>query len=493
MAVSHNNINRDLAELRFRPLGDGILLTNDLGRWLFVSKEEFEAVLNGGDALDPELRKRLDQKGFLKTRGYVGRAVNVLRQRNEFLEAGPNLHIMILTLRCNYTCLYCHASREPMSSTEFDMPIERAKRVVDTIFQTSSRAINIEFQGGEPLVAWDVLEAVVLYAENKNKEIGKDLAFTLVTNLSLMDEKKLAFLLDHNVYVCTSIDGPSELHERNRLFGGGSSYDMTVRWIDRFHEAYIKRGYDLDLFHVDALMTTTAYSLPLHKEIVDEYVKLGLKSIHMRPLNPFGFVQKTWDKIGYSAEQFAEFYNRSLDYILELNGKGVELIERMAAIYLTRILTDRDPNYMELRSPCGAGIGQIAYNYDGQVFTCDEGRMMAQMGDDIFRMGDVEKDEYSQLMESDAVRTLVLASVQDGIPHCATCVYKPYCGVCPIYNYATQGDLFGQMPNNGRCKLAMAGFDRLFTLLKQGDEQIDSIFEKWTTTRVRQIDACDPC
>ena len=48
-----------------------------------------------------------------------------------------------------------------------------------------------------------------------------------------------------------------------------------------------------------------------------------------------------------------------------------------------------DPNYLDIRSPCGAGIGQIAYSYDGKIYTCDEGRMLGGMGDDIFCIGNV--------------------------------------------------------------------------------------------------------
>ena len=44
---------------------------------------------------------------------------------------------------------------------------------------------------------------------------------------------------------------------------------------------------------------------------------------------------------------------------------------------------------MELRSPCGAGVGQMGYNFDGKVYTCDEGRMIGRMGDPIFEIGDV--------------------------------------------------------------------------------------------------------
>lgn len=492
MVISPKNIDKNLADLRFRRVGDRVLVTNDIGRFLWLTEEQFAQMLSGEVGVDSDLYQTLRQKEFIKDRAYASRAADIYARRNEFLNGGPNLHIMILTLRCNYTCQYCHASREPMSRTEFDMDRETAEKVVDLIFQTTSPAVNIEFQGGEPLANWEVLRHVVDYAEAKNKEAGKDLAFTLVTNLSLMDDEKLAFLVDHNVYVCTSIDGPREVHEFNRIYTKGSSYDLTVKWIERFHEEYKKRGFNLDVFHVDALMTTTNKSLGLWKEIVDEYIRLGLKSIHLRPLNPFGFVTKTWEKIGYSAEEFAEFYNKAFGYIMELNLKGVEIIERMAAIYLTRILSDRDPNYMELRSPCGAGIGQIAYNYNGRVFTCDEGRMMAQMGDDMFQMGEVGKDSYQELIESDAVRTLVLASVQDGIPLCSDCAYKPYCGVCPIYNYSTQGDLFGQMPTNARCKGLLANFDNLFSYIGQNDPDINRIFERWTTVKARQLDACDP-
>ncbi|GAI20134.1 unnamed protein product, partial [marine sediment metagenome] len=39
------------------------------------------------------------------------------------------------------------------------------------------------------------------------------------------------------------------------------------------------------------MVTTTRDSLPLWKGIVDEYVKLGARDIHLRPLNPFGMAK----------------------------------------------------------------------------------------------------------------------------------------------------------------------------------------------------------
>ncbi len=492
MVVNPKKLNPNLGFFRFRNLGEQVLITNDIGRFLLLTHDEFDQMLSGTSESGSALYQRLLRQDFMRHRDMVNRMSEIYRYRYDYLDAGPTLHIMIITLRCNYTCQYCHASREPMGKHEFDMSIETARKVVDLIFETTNEAINIEFQGGEPLANWDVLKFVVEYATEKNKQANKDLAFTLVSNLSLMDEEKMAYLIEHEVYMCTSLDGPRDLHEHNRICTADSSYDQTVNWIRKFQVEYLKRGFNPDTFHVDALMTTTRQSLPLWKEIIDEYVDLGLKSIHFRSLNPFGFVKKTWNKIGYSADEFIDFYKKAFDYIIELNLNGVEMIERAASIHLTKILTDRDPNYMEQRSPCGAGIGQVAYNYNGQVFTCDEGRMMAHMGDDLFLMGDVQTDSYQQLMESEPVRSLVMASIQDGLPLCSECAYMPYCGVCPIYNYSTQGDIFGQMPNNDRCKVAMAMFDHLFEYIAKNDPKINEIFGRWITLKIRQVDACDP-
>jgi hypothetical protein len=61
-----------------------------------------------------------------------------------------------------------------------------------------------------------------------------------------------------------------------------------------------------------------------------------------------------------------------MKYIVEINKKGTLFKESISSIYLSKILTDRDPNYRDERSPCGAGIGQVAYNFDGKIYSCDE-------------------------------------------------------------------------------------------------------------------------
>jgi uncharacterized protein len=470
---------------RFKRLGDRVLLTNDLGNYLFVSADDFDGLVTGRLPEGHELRQTLASGGFLIPYLDVEGAVQRYRRRNCFVGAPPFLHIVIPTLRCNTSCVYCHAGRAPMSDRSTDMSLRTAKDVVDMIFRTPSRDLSIEFQGGEPLANFEAVKFIIEYAEEMNRAEKRALQFLLVTNLSLMDEKKMKFLLDHDVLMCTSIDGPRDLHDAARRLPGGSSYDRALRWIERIHGEYRKLGRDLDLWHVDALLTTSRESLGRAKEIVDTYVSLGIKTLHVRPLNPMGFATKSWRLHGYSAEEFMDFYREALDYIVELNKRGVEIIERGAALFLARILSDDDPGYVDLRSPCGAGVGQLAYASDGSVYTCDEGRMVARMGDDVFRIGEARSMTYDDILENETVRSIGIASLLDALPGCRRCVYQPYCGVCPVYNYVCQGSIFGQQPTNDRCRINRWTLDHLFTLLDRDGEAVKKIFERWIIQKPR--------
>jgi radical SAM protein with 4Fe4S-binding SPASM domain len=170
----------------------------------------------------------------------------------------------------------------------------------------------------------------------------------------------------------------------------------------------------------------------------------------------------------------------------------VEILERFAAIFLTKILGGLDPNFLDIRSPCGAGIGQIAYNYDGKVFTCDEGRMLHEMGDSTFLLGDVSpsgdttaRSNYRDMMTHETVRALAIASNLDAQPDCVNCTYQPYCGVCPVHNHKTQGSIFGRMRESSLCAVHKGIQDYLFSKIGGGDPETLEILQRWTTVRDR--------
>lgn len=463
------------------------IVTNDAGEWSILSDTEFDDLLAGKLTAEHPRYQELQGKGFVRQELDAELMATKVRRKKRFLGQGPHLHIIIATLRCNQSCKYCHASRTDMDRVDTDMSMETAKGAVDLAMQSTSPYINFEFTGGEPTVNMPVVKFVIEYSREKNRYERKSVDHSIVTNMTYMTEENAEWLLANNVWVCTSLDGPEDIHNWNRAWRkGGSAYDNVIRWIKYFNRRYIEMGLDPELYHVDALMTTTRKTLASWKELVDLYVSLGIRNIHIRPLNPFGFAQKTWRVIGYTMGEYLEFYGKVLDYILELNRQGIQIMEGTAATFLKKILTPDDPNFVDIRSPIGSGTGQIAYSYDGKIYPSDEGRMVAGMGNDFFLIGKVGESSYQDVVNHPTNRALALASILDGLPQCNNCWNAPFCGVRPLHNYMNDGDLFGQRPKTPKCKehltIARLLLDRLD---KDEDGTIETTFRRWVVDRPR--------
>lgn len=461
--------NLDLpAYFNWRRLKAGVLVTGDLGGWALLKPAQFR-LFAGGKLKSGPAYEALSQAGLLRSRLDFDTLFTNWRDSNEYLRLGPGLHIMVLTEKCNHSCVYCQAG----SGAGRDMSLATARRAVDFAFSAPVDGLTIEFQGGEPLVNWPALKETVLYARKKAVKTGKELALALVSNFSLMDAGKADFIVENDISLCTSLDGPADLHNANRKFSGGDSHARTVKWIKYFQE---RRGVEPP-GGPSALLTVTRASLGRAREIVDEYARLKLPYVFIRPLSPMGSALERWDEIGYTPEEFLEFYREGLDRVLELNRRGVPIKEKTAFLAVKKIIGSHDNKYVDLRCPCGAGLGQLAYDCDGGIYTCDEGRMLARGGDRSFRLGGLAKDTYRRAINSEPVKACAIASSLDLHPSCARCAYRPYCGVCPAYNQAAQGGFWGAMPSNGRCGAMRGVFDRVFE--KLSDKAVFGVFEDW--------------
>ncbi len=470
--------HKNLAHFRFKKLGGEYLLTNEVGEHVFLRAMEFKNFIEGDLKENSEIYKELAKKSFIKSKIDLNKISSQYAKKKFFLFSGPSLHIFAVTLRCDNKCLYCHASAQTMRKEKVDMDIDTARKALDLVFASPNQYIAIEFQGGEPLANWAVVEFVIQEARKRNRKAKKNLEFRLVSNFNLMTEAKLRYLIENKVSLAVSLDGPEKLHNKNRpkIEGAGkNNHTNVVRWTKRINRIFSKARKG-NKQGVRGLVTVSRHSLPYPKEIVDEYVKLKFRRIFLHPLNPFGFSKLAWGKIGYSPAEYLTFYKKALEYIIELNLKGIDFRERTAMVFLEKILGKYDPNMTENRAPCGAGIGQLAYDHDGKVYTCDEGRMLSAMGDGNFQIGNVD-DRYISLIDNAVVKTCASASCLNGNPGCNECAYLPYCGVCPIYNYMEQGNIFGQMPTNDRCKISRGILDHLFE--KMQDEKVKNIFENW--------------
>ena len=460
-----------------RDSGD-YLLTNEVGEYLVLTPDKFWAFTTHQATPQDSYYLDLKAKHFLTDRqssAHMDLLASKYRTKKSFLDGFTKLHIFVTSLRCNQSCPYCQVSRQGSDADKgvFDMSPEVLRRSVKLMLSSPAPHITMEFQGGEPLVNFDLVKDAIHVSRSLNQNIGKKIDYVLCTNLSMLNDAHLDFCKENNLLISTSLDGPEFLHDKNRpMINGKASHAVVTRNIRRAQEA-------LGVQAVSALMTTTKNSLHYPKEIVDEYLRMNLGSLFVRDLNPFGFAVKTVASIGYGVEEFIQFYKEILDYIISINRDGRTFSEAYASMILTKMLTPWAIGFVDLQSPSGAGIGVVLYNYDGNVYASDEGRMLAEVGDYTFRLGNVLEDTYEDIFFGDTMQRIAGASCNEALAGCSDCAYQTYCGADPVRHYRTQGDIFGNRAGSTYCRKNMAIIKHLFDLVIEGDRDLERIFWAW--------------
>ena len=456
---------------------DEVLAVNEVGEFLFLPTDAFQRFV--AHELPPgcDLYDDLKAKHFLAD-SELDVPIELLatqwRTRRRFLEGFTRLHLFVVTLRCDHSCRYCQVSRVTQDRSRFDMSEAVAERAIDLVFRSPAPSFKVELQGGEPLLAFDRVRHIVERVEARAQAEGRQVQFVVASSLSPLTDDMLRFLADHDVLVSTSLDGPAALHNANRPRGGEDGHALVVRNIARVREAL---GHD----RVSAVMTTTARSLARPGEIVDEYVRLGFDAIFLRAISPYGFAMRTGEALRYETDQFLDFYRTALHHVIELNRGGTDFVEVYAQILLRKVLTPFATGYVDLQSPAGTGIGAVAYNYDGDVYASDESRMLAEMGDRTFRLGNVLRDAYPEIFAGPVMQALVAGSVLESLPGCTECAFLPYCGADPVFHWRTQGDIVGHRPTSAFCTKNMAILRHLFDLLRHGDDFVRDLLTSWAT------------
>ena len=444
------------------------LITLDDGRFLFVNKSIFRA-FKKGKIFDSHTFNLAKEKGLIITPDNINQVVENIKERYQFLKNGTSLHIVIPTTRCTLECPYCFA--EPQKITDdpniYDMDEETAKKTIRYIMNSPCRANTIEFTGGEPTARFDLVKLMVEYAEELNREYKKDLRFSIVTNLSMMNEEIADFLIQHNVGICTSLDGPEEVNDKNRVIAGAKgkkigTFKSVKYWIERINQKFKEKGINKK---VNALMTITRYSFDYYKEILDLYAQLGIYHVDIRAMMYIGNATVDANNPNeYNYEEFKEFYKNCLNYIDELQKQGIPMEDRMSELYKKKIYENKPTYHVDFESPWGAGTGSLTYSPQGDIYACHE-----SIGKEEFKLGSIHQHSWRDLFNTKELSSTVLTSMLESNPLCDRCVYKPYCGTSPIEN------LFSQKKFHFNPYNTMKHHETIFHCEKNFNEELENI------------------
>lgn len=412
----------------------------DSGDWLFLRREEIHALQHGSFAGD--LRVRLERAFVVLTPGNFDEYCQRIAARNFFLKEGPTLHILVVTRECNLSCIYCQASSGPGAKGR--MLPATARAAIERAFETPARSLIVEFQGGEPLLNLEAIQAAIERGNELGRETGKRIEYSLISNFTeVVTEDAVRYLIGNRVSLCASLDGPRELHDQNRNRSGcfdriRENIDLCRRIWDSLHESPFK---------MRALLTTTRSSLARQREIVDTYVECGIDLLSIRPVTPIGRGRSQRRELAYDAAEFLSFWQDVIEEVLRRRSEGIDLRETHLELFLQKLFAN-ETGHMDIRSPCGAAIGQVVYDFDGGIYTCDEGRMLK---DGRFRLGDLS-EPLARTVSSVKAREVLDASIAEQY-WCDFCAFKPFCGVCPVLHQVSNGDVVGNPVGERRCAI----------------------------------------
>ncbi|MCK4555254.1 MAG: SPASM domain-containing protein [Candidatus Aenigmarchaeota archaeon] len=439
-------------------LGSKYLVTTRHGGFAFLSREEYDVLFRGTFTENDELFKKLNNVGILISKENIKNIIFSFEKQLAYFLA-PKAYMINLSNECNLMCKYCHANATPDNAET--MAEEIMDKTIKFMASSPAKGFYIEFQGGEPLAKFNGIKKFMKKLNASANETGKKIiSAVIVSNMTLMTEEIAKFIIENNIGICSSLDGPKELHDLQRQYVDGSgSYDLVTKWL-----AYLKDHKKT----VNILPTITSYSIKFGaKKIVDEYVKLGARRVMFRPVYCVGRGKANKKELAVPAEEFVRFWKESIDYMVELTEKGTLTYDSQIQSML-RNMTGFPRSYMCMRMPCGAGISQASISPDGTIFPCDLAKTMPDLA-----LGNVNEsylDVFSRAIP-------MYARTAEANPLCDTCAFSAYCGICYSRTYATFRDIIPRTPVSFECKVNKAMFTYLFEKLQ--DERYKKVFEQW--------------
>jgi len=121
------------------------------------------------------------------------------------------------TKSCQLRCRYCYFGVKSCEKADVEKIVKAVQNIIEATDEKLNR-ISVSYMGGEPTLAWPKIKQINkrLRAILSKQEITYSWGMT--SNLVDFNRKKADYLISEKAGVLCSIDGPSDIHNKNRPF-----------------------------------------------------------------------------------------------------------------------------------------------------------------------------------------------------------------------------------------------------------------------------------
>ena len=307
--------------------------------------------------------------------------------------------IIMATNACNLRCKYCYEANKSAPS----MMVDRIQQKIASELSRQNEPYNhfvINFHGGEPFLVFDKIKEIVKWADESFP--NDSISYTTTTNGTILNDDIRAWLIANKkrFIPVLSIDGPKEIHNRNRT----DSFDKID--LDFFRTNWPQQGvkmtvcpntisdmfnsfkylYDIGFYPNPTLAKGVEWNLSIHLPIYAKELKKLINFYIANSKVPPGQL------LNLPLHKFSE------DFV----SKGI--------------------------NSCGAGFDTIAFDIYGNRYPCQA--FIADL-----------KKQYDAATMDDIFRKLGQNCHLKISPKCSGCPIISACSSCYATNYVNRGDM----------------------------------------------------
>jgi uncharacterized protein len=354
------------------------------------------------------------------------RSLNEVVSEDQVLRNLANVSSLLLEITddCNLRCRYCVYSgkfHDRRNHGKKKMSWSTAKSAIEYFFnwmmehknlRTAPYFISIGFYGGEALLNFDLFHKAVDYSRYMYKKqivpVGfKDtkIGFGLTTNGVLLDDEKIDYFVQNDFNLTISIDGPKEIHDRNKGKGNFGKLIAIIKTLKENFPGFYKDKVSFSIVYdkdTDLQEVRDFFSMPLFEDsrsLFFGYVTEHFSDIpyRMNGLNEKEVIYSIFEKIK-KKKSLSKIENGIISHYLEFS--------------LTHIGTKNS-----FGAYCTLGSKKIFARVNGDFLGCEK-------MSDSFKIGSIHNGfDIERIME-------IEKEWREKTKDCVNCIIQGCCHAC---------------------------------------------------------------
>jgi len=332
--------------------------------------------------------------------------------------------VLNITENCNLRCKYCIFGKSYPSVKGYSkrfMKREIALRAIKYFLERVKNNIpTISFYGGEPMLRFNDIIAIIDTV--KNKIYKKKLFFIIDTNATLLNEEKIKKLVKRGVGIQISLDGPSQVHDFNRVNKNNKGTFQKVygliKYIYKEFPIYYK-----EKVYFQITLTPLIDLKEVYKFFTSELFTNNVIHITFLDMQEYNTYMKK-----YGSESRENIFKKSIkelkDQFMNKLSKGIKPDNFLWQLFGQRLMDihlllgrQSKSNAIPLNGNCLPGLRKLYVDVEGKFYPCE--KVLEKLCIGSLKEGINIKKIYDILKEYEA-----------GSLNCKFCFARELCKIC---------------------------------------------------------------